>query len=99
MNARLASWKTKFLNMAGRSVLAKSTLSSMPTYLIHYIRIPSRITDSINKIQRDFVWESSNEKKKLHLLNWEIHTSDKRNGGLGLHKSDLRNRALYASLA
>lgn len=83
MNTRLAGWKTKFLNMADRTVLSKSTLRAMPTHIMNYIRILRKVTKNINKIQRDFVWGSYTKKKKIHLLNWDVLTTEKKHGGLG----------------
>lgn len=84
MNRRPFGWKTKFLNMTDRIFLAKATLSSVSSHVMQYIRLPSKVTKSINKIQRDFIWESITKKK---------------NGGLGLQRSDLKNKALLAGLA
>lgn len=43
-------WKTKFLNLAGRTTLIKSMFNSIPTYLIDYIKIPINITKKIDQI-------------------------------------------------
>ena len=37
VNKKLAGWKTKFLNLAGRTVLAKATLSSISSHVTQYI--------------------------------------------------------------
>lgn len=34
LNSKLAGWKTKFLNIAGRTTLAKSSLSLVPTHIM-----------------------------------------------------------------
>lgn len=36
INTKLAGWKTKFLNMVGRTTLAKASLGSIPSYVIQY---------------------------------------------------------------
>lgn len=41
--------------MTGRTILAKATLSSMRTYLMQYIKIPRKVTSSMDKMQRDFI--------------------------------------------
>lgn len=99
MKHKLVGWKTRFLTMAGRIVLSKSSLSCIPTHIMQYIKIISKVHKHINKIQRDFVWGSCAEKIKLHMLSWDNLTSPTDRGGLGLHKSDIRNRAFLASLA
>lgn len=37
LKKKLAEWKTKFLNIAGRTILAKVSLSSIPMYVMTYI--------------------------------------------------------------
>ncbi|WMV40696.1 hypothetical protein MTR67_034081 [Solanum verrucosum] len=57
MKRRLAGCKTKFLNLIKRTVLAKATLSSIPSHVMQYIKLPTKTTSTINKVQRDFVWD------------------------------------------
>ncbi|KAH0778498.1 hypothetical protein KY290_004925 [Solanum tuberosum] len=99
MRKKMVCWKTKFLNMTNRVVLAKATLKSMPSHVIQYIKMPAKITDTMNKIQRDFIWGTINEKRKIHLLNWDTITNNKNMGGLGIQKIEIKNRAILSSLA
>lgn len=55
--------------MTGRLILAKDTLSSMPSYMMQYIKIQAKITNNMEKVQRDFIWRITTEKRKIHLLN------------------------------
>ncbi|XP_077228309.1 uncharacterized protein LOC143861251 [Tasmannia lanceolata] len=49
----------------------------------------------IEKLQRDFLWDDSGESKKLrHLMNWDIVTKSKRDGGLGIGKLRLHYKSL-----
>ncbi|RVX04003.1 putative ribonuclease H protein [Vitis vinifera] len=48
----------------------------------------------LEKLQRDFLWGGGNLEKKAHLVNWEVVCADKENGGLGLRKLALLNKAL-----
>lgn len=68
MHQRIAGRKTKFLNLDGRTVLAKVTLSNIPTHIMHYIKVPSRVLELIDKTQRDFLWGSNAEKKNRIFL-------------------------------
>lgn len=92
-------WKVNMLNMIGRVILAKSILNSIPTQLMQYIKLPQKIVEVNNKIQRDFVWGSNSNRKKLHLVSWDKLTKPKSYGGLGLHKAEHRNKAMHANLA
>lgn len=99
LKTKLSGWKTNTLSMAGRVVLAKSCLESMQSPTMSYIRLPSKITKDIDKITRDFLWGTCREKKKMHLLNWATITTSKDQGGLGLQRSEIRNKVILNSLA
>lgn len=66
---RLFGWKSKFLTLGGRTILAKATLNNIPLREITFIKLPKEITKKIDRIQRNFAWGSNQERKKLHLLN------------------------------
>ena len=53
---RLAMWKRQFISNGGRITLIRSTLSSMPIYLMSLLRIPRVVSLRLEKIQRDFMW-------------------------------------------
>lgn len=63
MRNRLAGWKTKSLSIAGRVVLAKAFLEGIPFHVMNYIKHIGKITKAIDKITKDFVWGTSEEKK------------------------------------
>lgn len=98
MQARITGWKSKIINMVGRIALAKSTLNSKPFHVIQYIKLPHKVTSSIKKIQRNFIWENTIDKNKIHLSNWEKITGPKE-GRLDIQKAELRNKAMHASLS
>ncbi|RVW39259.1 putative ribonuclease H protein [Vitis vinifera] len=81
------------IRQGGRITLIESTLASIPIYLLSLIRIPKAVAKRIEKIQRDFLWEGSLE-GKVHLINWKVVCSPKEEGGLGIRKIDLLNKAL-----
>lgn len=64
-----------------------------------YIKLYDKITKTIDKITRSFIWGCTNDKRKMHLVNRAIVTSSKEQVGLGLKKCDTRNRAMLAGLA
>lgn len=87
----MAGWKTKFLNLAGRTTLAKAVLNSIHTHVMQLHKLPSTVTNRIDKIQRNFIWGTTNVKRKLHLISWDVVTEEKEAGGLGLQKSKTKN--------
>ena len=52
---KLAGWKKIYLSKGGRLTLLKSTLFSLPTYFLSLFTIPMRVTNKIERLQRDFL--------------------------------------------
>ncbi|RVW50024.1 Retrovirus-related Pol polyprotein from transposon RE1 [Vitis vinifera] len=94
MRRRLAQWKRQYISKGGRITLIKSTLASIPIYLLSLIRIPKVVAKRIEKIQRDFLWEGGSLEGKVHLINWQVVCSPKEEGGLGIRKIELLNKTL-----
>ena len=78
----------------GRVTLIKSTLSSMPIYLMSLVRMPKAIANRLEKIPRDFLWGGEALDKRPHLVNWQVVCSDKGQGGIGVKNLTLLNRVL-----
>lgn len=97
MNNKLRGWKIKFLSITGRTTLIKSILNSIPKYTMQINLLPRNITNNMDCIQRNFLCGSSDEKRKIHLINWVTVTMPKSQGGLGIHKSEGKNSALISS--
>lgn len=93
---RLASWKSKHLSMAGRLTLVQAVTSSVPIYAMQTAKLPSAICEKLDKLNRNFLWGDTNERKKIHLLNWKKVCKPKDMGGLGLKRSTDMNCAMLA---
>ena len=91
---RLALWKRQYISKGGRIILIKTTMTIMPLYQMSLFRMPKTVARRLEKLQRDFLWGGGNLEKKAHLVNWEVVCADKENGGLGLRKLALLNKAL-----
>ena len=52
---RLAQWKADWLNQAGRTILVKSVLDSLPVYWLNLHKIPPSICQQLERIRRDFL--------------------------------------------
>ena len=72
--------------------LAKSILTSIPVYTMQSTLLPKGICDKIDKMV------SLDGKQRVHLLNLEIVTSNKDNGGLGIRSMRRMNLALMTKL-
>lgn len=61
IRSRLAGWKGKLMNMAGRRVLVRSVLSAMPTFAMTVLRMPKKLLKEIDKTRRKFLWAQEEE--------------------------------------
>ena len=50
----------------------------------------------MDRLNRNFLWGDTLEKQKIHLANWDIVTTPKSHGGLGIKRSQCRNKSLLA---
>ena len=98
VQGKLAGWKAHLLSFAGRFVLTQATLSTIPNYSMQCAALPSKITQSINRLSRNFIWGTTDDKKKLHLVSWKKITKPKKDGGIGLQSAKEKNLALLAKL-
>lgn len=96
--SKLSRWRSKFLTLAGRTTLFKSVLNSIPVYTMQTNLLPSKIIHQLKRLQRNFLLGSSAQKRKIHLINWDIITSPKSKGGLGIQKLVPKNLAMLTSL-
>ena len=95
---KLLGWKVKFLSFAGRTVLIKSVMDAIPNHVMQWVALSSHLCEKIDKINRDFLWGSSTEKKRLHLVGWSKVIRPKEEGGLGIQAAHAKNIALLAKL-
>ncbi|KAK2644589.1 hypothetical protein Ddye_019784 [Dipteronia dyeriana] len=81
---RLAPWKKIFLNKGGRLVLIKSVLTNLPTYFMSVFTMPISITQTIERLKRDFFLGYGIQKRKIHSIKWVTLCQSKKEGGLGV---------------
>lgn len=68
MEKRLSVWRRRFNTTGGRLTLMNSSLSSLPIYFLSIFKMPVSVAKVIEKIQRQFFWGDSVEKRKIHLV-------------------------------
>nr|XP_029151642.1 uncharacterized protein LOC114925980 [Arachis hypogaea] len=91
---KLSLWKAKVLNKAGKLVLIKSVLSSLPIYYLSLYKMPKSVAEKLISLQRQFLWSSDGGKQGLPLVKWEVIMAPKKEGGLGVGDAVIRNTAL-----
>lgn len=77
---KLAAWKGSSLSIAGRATLINSSLSSTFIYHMSMYLLPKGTTDKLDKQRRSFFWQGGGQKKKYHLLRWQIINKSKKYG-------------------
>ncbi|XP_016177607.1 uncharacterized protein LOC107619884 [Arachis ipaensis] len=91
---KLSLWKAKVLNKAGKLVLIKSVLNSLPIYYLSLYKMPKAVTDKLIALQRRFMWCREDGSYEMPLVKWEVVQAPKKAGGLGVEDAVLRNTAL-----
>ncbi|KAL8137409.1 hypothetical protein V2J09_003410 [Rumex salicifolius] len=89
--AKLSGCKSHILSFTGRVTLAKSVISSFSVYSMG-VPLPRSSTKA-------FIWGSTDEKKRMHLVNWEQVCKDKAAGALGIKNMTQLNQALLGKLS
>ena len=79
--------------------MAQLALASIPAYIMQTTTIPFSICDRIDKICRDFIWNDSENRNKIHLVSWESICKSKNVSGLGFRKARVLNNANLMKLA
>ncbi|GJY29596.1 RNA-directed DNA polymerase, eukaryota, reverse transcriptase zinc-binding domain protein [Tanacetum coccineum] len=94
IRSRINDWKNKSLSAAGRLQLIRSVLSSMHVYWASVFILPTRILLDIEQLMRGFLWSHGDMKKGKAKVSWEVVCLSKIEGGLGVRRLDLFNKAL-----
>ena len=95
---KLVGWKANMLSLAGRSVLIQASLATILAYVMQCTHLSGKILEGIDRVNRNFLWGSSEATKKIHWVGWQKVTKPKDEGGLGLQTAKGRNISLLARL-
>ena len=95
VSTKLQGWKAKLFSQVGRMTLINSVLNSIPIYTFSIFKALLSICKKLYSIVNAFWCGHDPGHKKLHLTNWDPITKPKQ-GGLGVGKFNLMNKALLA---
>jgi hypothetical protein len=99
LKKRISSWGENWLSLAGRIVLIKSVLESVPIYQNSFLLAPSTTIKQMEALQRSFLWEGGKKSgRRFHLINWDKISKPLLEGGLNLKNTKVQNLALGAKL-
>ena len=67
--SKIQGWSANWLNLAGKTVLLKSVLNSMPIYQSSILLALGSIIRKLERLLRKFIWEGGKgNETKLHLI-------------------------------
>jgi hypothetical protein len=96
---KINSWGARWLNLAGKVVLIKAVLASIPIYQSSLLLAPVTIIQKMEALFRRFLWEGGNNtRRKLHLISWEKVAKPFSEGGLHFKNMHVQNIALGAKI-
>ncbi|KAG4924148.1 hypothetical protein JHK82_050010 [Glycine max] len=68
---RLSGWKSRNLSLAGRVTLPQSSLLSILAYIMQITPLPASACKDIENLCQYFIWGSTHDRRKVHLIFWE----------------------------
>ena len=81
---RICHWSHKYLSLGGRLVLVQVVLSSLPVYWLGLAPIPILVLNKLRSLTFAFLWGSTGDKCRYHLVSWEHFSWPKDSGGWGI---------------
>lgn len=71
------------MNQAGKEVLIKTVITTIPAYVMSIFHLPKPWCSEINSPIAFFWWGLPSKGKKTHWRRWDDLTTSKNSGGLG----------------
>ncbi|KAJ4794364.1 RNA-directed DNA polymerase (reverse transcriptase)-related family protein [Rhynchospora pubera] len=98
MKAKMAGWKTNMLSHAGRLVLIKSVLASLPVYFMSFEVIPKGIIKQMNSLLAKFFWGKVGQDRYMTFISWKKICTPIDRGGLAVKDLQCFGEALFQKL-
>lgn len=97
IKTKIQGWSANWLNLAGKMVLLKYVMNSMPIYQSSILLAPGSVICKLERLLRKFIWEGGKgNEKKLHLISWDKIQKPCDEGGLQVRNLSIQNLALGA---
>ena len=96
---RIQNWGSNWLNLAGKAVLLKSVLMSIPIYQNSILLAPLSVIGNLEKLIRKFLWEGGKGNlHRPHLVSWDKIQKPFKEGGLQIRNLAKQNLAMGAKI-
>ncbi|XP_042948615.1 uncharacterized protein LOC122281305 [Carya illinoinensis] len=93
---KINNWKNNFLSHAGKEVLLKAVIQSIPTYVMSVFSLPKKLCKELAALMSKFWWGQRENENKIKWMSWAKMGVSKNDGGLGFRELESFNQALLA---
>jgi hypothetical protein len=93
---KINSWRSRPLSKAGKEVMIKSVLQSIPAYVMSIYLLPDSLINEIERMINAFWWGGGNNNKGIRWFAWDKLACSKEDGGLGFRDFQMFNMAMVA---
>ncbi|RVW78513.1 putative ribonuclease H protein [Vitis vinifera] len=93
MRRRLAQWKRQYISKGGELFLSKALWPAYPSTFYPLYASLNLLQEGLRNPKR-FLWGGGRLERKAHLIKWKVVCSPKEEGGLGIRKIEVLNKAL-----
>ncbi|CAM8986762.1 unnamed protein product [Rhodiola kirilowii] len=94
---KIGDWKGKLLSMAGKEVLIKAVVQSIPVYMMSVYFFPQKNLDDIAKLIGQYWWNKDG-RKGISWLSREVLYRKKEGGGIGFKDLRIFNEAILMKI-
>ncbi|KAJ4799714.1 RNA-directed DNA polymerase (reverse transcriptase)-related family protein [Rhynchospora pubera] len=98
LKAKLTGWRSDMLSHAGRLVLIKSVLLSIPLFFMSVEIIPKGLIKQMESLIAKFFWGKTDKNRYLSLVAWARICQPTDKGGLGVRQLQSFGDALFLKL-
>lgn len=92
---RIQNLSSKLLSRAGKAVMIKNVLQTIPAYTMSCFKVPKTLCQEIERLMNAFWWKSNGSNNKgIRWCAWDKISMSKRRGGLGFRNLQGFNMAL-----
>ena len=93
---RMNGWKKKFLSQAGKEILLKAVIQSIPTFTISVFLLPKGLCRDISSMMSRFWWGHKDNLSRMAWMSWGRMGRTMEKGGLGFRDLEMFNLSLLA---
>ncbi|XP_019163573.1 PREDICTED: uncharacterized protein LOC109159918 [Ipomoea nil] len=96
IKTRIGQWGNRFMSRAGREILLKNVLQSIPNYAMQVLLLPKGLCEEIERLMNSYWWgcEAREGRRGIRWRRWADLCKPKSMGGLGFRRIREMNIAL-----